>query len=705
MTSTAINSSEENKLVHIDQGKDHKDERINEKERSTKQNNLTDTIKPHLRAVFDSLVKKSKEPTNKTLSQSHFEEWLLNVQGVPSPRDKLCQKKEDGYSFDEWLSALFVHGFLEAQKAPGPKDLTKTLSNYYISSSHNTYLSGNQLMSRSKTGAYKDVLRRGCRCIEVDVHNGDSINDKAIEESSANTVTVSRDVTPETSQTNKLSTRIATLLDRARRKRMRRRTEKRLADSNAQGPETLSQEQEKDLKRISSLQLSSDSSSSSSSSDGSFIESQVIPGEPIVMHGWTLTAPVGFRAVCKVIGQEAFQSSELPIIVSLEVHLDLEQQETMVKIMKEEWGDMLVQAPIPGCNPKETLPKLEQLKRKILIKVKKCKQQQDQQPLPNEKKGEICTVSEQVDSSMPKDSKVNGQGSSGNENCDTSIAVDKKRIKICESLSNLGIYTHTEHFSHSFSSISAQHPAHIFSIGESDLIDLDKNQRQELFTHNRNYIMRTYPAARRVDSSNPRPILFWRRGIQIVAMNWQKLDQGMMLNEGMFSGEQGWVLKPVGYHSNDGNGGKNSKNESETRVSAAAPGANTLPTVEASAEAALKAADKNTVVKIIYQDMADIKITILAGQHIPVPIDTTVKKFYPYICGELHLCEDDVEIRPENEQGGSRRGNNNNNNGMSHKYKQKTQHLEGDQLDFGRDGYQMNFYVRKHIQEDLSFLR
>lgn len=33
----------------------------------------------------------------------------------------------------------------------------------------------------------------------------------------------------------------------------------------------------------------------------------------------------------------------------------------------------------------------------------------------------------------------------------------------------------------------------------------------------------------------------------MVALNWQSCDKGMMLNEGMFAGEGGWVLKPPGY--------------------------------------------------------------------------------------------------------------------------------------------------------------
>lgn len=46
------------------------------------------------------------------------------------------------------------------------QDMSQPLNHYFIATSHNTYLSGDQLLSQSRVEMYAYVLQAGCRCVE-----------------------------------------------------------------------------------------------------------------------------------------------------------------------------------------------------------------------------------------------------------------------------------------------------------------------------------------------------------------------------------------------------------------------------------------------------------------------------------------------------------------------------------------------------------
>jgi len=395
--------------------------------------NLGDVIDVHTvagggHAARRTAITKDQLRVSKALKAFLVEKHVLSAEEADVTSDKQTVA----------LRELLDKSHVEVPR--GITDRSYPLPEYFISSSHNTYLLAHQLYGSASATAYETALSNGARCVEIDAWDN-----------------------------------------------------------------------EEDL------------------------------DEPKVTHGYTLASNIPFRQVCEairdVVDEEAAQHAA-PIMLSLENHCGAHGQLRLATIMREVWGDRLLSKPIRDAGTREQQGTgehitLSQLSNKVAVIVEYHFGEED----PDQS------------SSSSEDETPDDEAS----NFDRRAYRERKQraadAGIIPELAELGVYAQSvkpqdnSWFESSKLKDGPHH--HLINVSESGLASLMPAHSAQIAKHNSQHLMRVYPKGTRINSGNLNPVTAWGVGAQIAALNWQTFDASMQLNEALFAGTDGYVLKPA----------------------------------------------------------------------------------------------------------------------------------------------------------------
>ncbi|XP_032564769.1 1-phosphatidylinositol 4,5-bisphosphate phosphodiesterase eta-2 isoform X3 [Chiroxiphia lanceolata] len=449
--------------------------------------------------------------------------------------------------------ALGIDGFTNYMRSPSGdifnpehyhvnQDMSYPLSHYFITSSHNTYLMGDQLMSQSRVDMYAWVLQAGCRCVEVDcwdgpdgepiVHHGYTLTSKILFKDVIETINKYAFIKNEYPVILSIENHCSIL----QQKKMAQYLVEILGDK---------------------LDLSS-----VHNDDSTKLPSPASLKGKILVKGKKLPANISDDAEEGEVSDED-SADEIDDDCKLMNGDASANRKRVENIAKKKLDSLIKESKIRDCEDPNnftvsTLPSSG--KAGLKSESKKSKLEDDVEP------GEdFSTHKRHSRSLMGSFSKRKKKGSKlkkassleeGEDDSDSQgnlarssvhysrINRQKKTMKLSRALSDLVKYTKSVGIHDVESEISSSWQVSSFS--ETKAHQILQQKPAQYLRFNQHQLSRIYPSSYRVDSSNYNPQPFWNAGCQLVALNYQSEGRMLQLNRAKFSanGNCGYVLKP-----------------------------------------------------------------------------------------------------------------------------------------------------------------